>query len=180
MDDGRTLAAVVLAAGRGMRLRPLTDIVPKPLCPVNNVPLIDLRLQRVREVAPDVAVNVHYGRELMEEHLSGRAHLSIEVPQALGTAGALGQLREWIDGRPVLVANADSWHHGDLTDLVAGWDGERIRLLCVQDPVRGDFGSLRHCGAALMLGRTFPHSSRCRAASTRSLGCPLRKPGGSS
>ena len=110
MDDAGTLAAVVLAAGRGMRLRPLTDIVPKPLCPVNNVPLIDLRLRRVREVTEDVAVNIHYGRELTEEHLRGRAHLSNEEGDALGTAGALGKLRDWIAGRAVLVANADSWH----------------------------------------------------------------------
>ena len=133
-----------------MRLRPLTDIVPKPLCPVNNVPLVDLRLRRVREVTDDVAVNIHYGRELMEEHLAARAHLSIEEPEALGTAGALGKLRDWIDGRSVLVANADSWHDDDLAGFVGDWDGERIRLLCVEDPERADFGSLRYCGAALM------------------------------
>lgn len=149
MEDKRSLAAVVLAAGRGMRLRPLTDLVPKPLCPVNNVPLIDLRLRRVREATDDVAVNIHYGRELMEEHLRGRAHLSLE-DEALGTAGALGKLRDWIGGRSVLVANADTWYDGDLLEFVRGWDRERIRLLCIEDPARGDFGTLRYCGAALM------------------------------
>lgn len=142
--------SVLLAAGAGTRLRPLTTLIPKALCPVNNVPLIDIRLRRVREVAADVAVNIHHGRELMEAHLDGRAHLSIEDPEALGTAGALGKLRGWIDGRPVLVANADSWHDDELTTFVHGWDGERIRLLCVEDPARGDFGALRYCGAALM------------------------------
>ena len=144
------LVGVVLAAGRGKRLRPLTDLIPKPLCPVNNVPLIDLRLRYVTRVARDVAVNVHYGRELLEEHLEGRAYLSIEEPEALGTAGALGKLRDWIAGRDVLVANADSWHEQDLSELVAGWDRTSIRLLCVRDPERGDFGHLRYCGTALM------------------------------
>jgi MurNAc alpha-1-phosphate uridylyltransferase len=150
MNEPASLAAVVLAAGAGTRLRPLTSLIPKALCPVNNVPLVDLALRRVGEVTREIAVNVHHGRELMEEHLAGRAHLSIEEPEALGTAGALGELRGWIGGRDVLVANADGWHEENLDDFVRGWDRERIRLLCVRDPVRGDFGDLRYCGAALM------------------------------
>src|SRR5256885_11177075 len=96
------LAAVVLAAGAGARLRPLTDLVPKALCPVNNVPLIDMALERVRSVSEHVAVNVHYRRQQLERHLAGRGvHLSAEEPEALGTAGAIGNLRDWIDGRPL-------------------------------------------------------------------------------
>ena len=146
----RSLAAVVLAAGAGTRLRPLTSLLPKALCPVDNVPLVDLALRRAAAVADDIAVNVHYFRELMTQHLEGRAHLSIELPKPLGTAGALGNLRGWIDGRHVLVLNADCWHRQDLTEFVDGWDQERIRLMCVEDPSRGDFGNLRYCGAALM------------------------------
>jgi mannose-1-phosphate guanylyltransferase/MurNAc alpha-1-phosphate uridylyltransferase len=57
-------------------------------------------------------------------HLADRpwVHLSEEQPEALGTAGALGALRPWIDGRDVLVVNADTWAPGDLTPFVAGWD----------------------------------------------------------
>ena len=144
------LAAVVLAAGAGTRLRPLTDVLPKALCPVGNVPLVDLALQRVRALTPDVAVNVHAGRAQMEQHLAGRVHLSVEEPVALGTAGALGRLRGWIDGRPTVAVNADAWHRFDLTALVDGWDGRRTRLLVVDDPARGDFGEWRYCGAALI------------------------------
>ncbi len=147
------LAAVVLAAGAGRRLRPLTDILPKALCPVDNVALLDLALERVRPLTSSIAVNVHHGRAQMEAHLSRvlpRVHVSIEAPEPLGTAGALGNLRPWIDGRPTLVVNADAWHRFDLSSLAAGWDGERLRLLVVEDPVRGDFGPLRYCGAALM------------------------------
>src|SRR5436190_16800082 len=97
VDD---LAAVVLAAGAGTRLRPLTRLRPKALCPVDNVPLVDLAVGRARTVTSAVAVNAHHGRALMEAHLPRRVHLSIEAPEALGTARALGQLRDWMAGRP--------------------------------------------------------------------------------
>ena len=98
----------MLAAGAGTRLRPLTWLRPKALCPVDNVPLVDLAIGQARAVTTSVAVNCHHGRELMEAHLAGRVHLSVEEPEALGTAGALGALRDWIDERPVLVLNADA------------------------------------------------------------------------
>jgi MurNAc alpha-1-phosphate uridylyltransferase len=146
-----SLAGVVLAAGGGTRLRPLTLIRPKALCPVGNVPLVDLALRRAGALTSSVAVNVHHGRTLMEEHLARRVHLSIEEPDALGTAGALGHLRDWIAGRPVLVVNADAWSPQPLAPLADGWDGERIRLLVVDDPVRADFqGRWRYAGACLM------------------------------
>lgn len=144
------VVAVVLAAGAGTRLRPLTDILPKALCPVDNVALVDLAIERVRPLTPHVAVNVHHGRALLEAHLAGRVHVSVEEPQVLGTAGALGQLRDWIDGRPAMVVNADAWHQFDLAVLLDGWDGERVRLLVVEDAARGDFGQWRQCGASVM------------------------------
>jgi MurNAc alpha-1-phosphate uridylyltransferase len=144
------VAAVVLAAGAGTRLRPLTDMLPKALCPVDNVALVDLAIDRVRPLTERIAVNVHHGRKLLEPNLAGRVHVSVEEPEALGTAGALGQLRDWIDGRPTVVVNADAWHRFDLSVLLDGWDGERVRLLVVDDPARGDFGPWRQCGASIM------------------------------
>jgi NDP-sugar pyrophosphorylase family protein len=130
------IAGVVLAAGLGTRLRPLTDLVPKCLCPVANVPLLDLAVERVRPHVDDVAVNVHHHRLALERHLDDRwpdVHRSIEEPEALGTAGALGRLKPWIAGRPVLVHNSDAWFPADteLDDFVGTWDGERVRLLTV-------------------------------------------------
>src|SRR3954454_9279240 len=151
---GDSLAGVVLAAGSGSRLLPLTRLRPKALCPVGLVPLVDLALSRLAGCAGELAVNVHHGRAEMEAHLHDRVHLSVEEPEALGTAGALGALRPWIDGRPTLVTNADAWLPTDLAtglgDFVTGWDGERVRLLAVDDPDRGDFGPLRYCGVALL------------------------------
>jgi len=112
----------------------LTAIRPKALCPVDNVPLVDLALLAVQRVTSEVAVNVHHGRQLMESHLAGRVHLSFEEDQPLGTAGAVGHLRDWLDGRGVLIVNADTWHQADLAAFAEGWDGECIRLLLAQEP----------------------------------------------
>jgi MurNAc alpha-1-phosphate uridylyltransferase len=142
------VAAVVLAAGRGERLRPLTDLRPKPLCPVDNVPLLAGALDAAFAVTPDVAVNAHHLAAQVEAFVDGRAHVSYE-PVALGTAGAVGNLRPWLDGRDVLVLNGDAWRPGSLASFVEGWDGERVRLLVVRDPGRGDFGEWRFAGASL-------------------------------
>ncbi len=142
----------MLAAGSGTRLRPLTTVLPKALCPVANLALVDAAIARARAVVTSsMAVNVHAGRALMEAHLQDAGvHVSVEEPVALGTAGALGNLRPWIAGRPVLVVNADAWHGADLAAFAAGWDGERARLLTVTDPPLATWGDRAYAGAALL------------------------------
>ena len=157
------LAGVALAAGAGTRLRPLTLLRPKALCPVGGVPLLDLALDRLAAVAGTgpgaLAVNAHHHAHQVVEHVAGRAHVSVETPQALGTAGALGALRGWLDGRDVLVTNADAYLAAGLGSFTDGWDGERCRLLCVPvagTGLRADFpgpagsGGLRYVGACLL------------------------------
>jgi len=151
-----TFAGVVLAAGAGTRLRPLTDLLPKALCPVDNVSLLDGALDRLADAgvgSGSLAVNIHSHAPRMLDHLADRpdVHLSLEEPVALGTAGALGNLRGWIDGRDVVVHNADAWHRADIGALlVDGWDRECIRLLVVDAGEPADFGSLRYAGVAAM------------------------------
>ncbi len=149
---------MVLAAGSGTRLRPLTAERPKALCPVGGVALVDLALARLRPFVGEdgVAVNLHHFAEQLDAHLPASVHRSFEQPVALGTAGALGALAPWIAGRDVAVTNADAWLGADvdLSGLVEGWDRERTRLLCVEDPARGDFATLRYCGVALIPGAT--------------------------
>ena len=114
--------------------------------------MVLLALQRLAPCAADLAVNLHHGAAALDAVLPADIHRSVEQPEVLGTAGALGALRPWIDRRAALVTNADSWLPSplDLKRFVEGWDGDRVRLLCVDDPARGDFGSLRYCGVALM------------------------------
>lgn len=152
-----TPAAVVLAAGRGERLRPLTDRTPKPLLRVGATTLLDAAFARVATVVAldpaHVAVNAHWLADQIVEHVGQRAHMSIEQPEALGTAGAVGQLRPWMGHRDVLIVNSDVWYDGtvDLRAFVDGWDGARPRLLVVADVDRPDFpGGWRFAGVSLL------------------------------
>ncbi|MEX2658651.1 MAG: sugar phosphate nucleotidyltransferase [Acidimicrobiales bacterium] len=128
-----SLAAIVLAAGAGARLAPLSLERPKALCPVGGVPLLDLALAAVARVVGagpgTVAVNAHHGQGAVAAHVAGRAHVSVEAPEALGTAGAVAKLRPWLHGRGALVVNADVWHDADLAAMAAGWEGQRVRVL---------------------------------------------------
>lgn len=157
------VCAVVLAAGEGRRLRPLTEHRPKALCPVGNVPLLDRALARLgalRFADPGtVAVNACYLGDQVVAHLGARAHLSVEPGEPLGTAGGLGNLRDWIDGRGALVGNADAYlsdpHAAPGTDIAAlldGWDGETVRLLGQRMPAgeRGGFSGHRFAGFSLL------------------------------
>lgn len=96
-------------------------------------PLIDHAVDRLRLVTDDVAVNVHESQPTLREHLAAMPGppitVSTEAGERLGTAGPLGALRDWIDGRAVVVVNGDTWCPGGTDDLVRGWDGESIRIL---------------------------------------------------
>jgi MurNAc alpha-1-phosphate uridylyltransferase len=126
-----SLAALVLGAGGGTRLRPLTNLRPKVLCPVGGVPLLGWALDRVAGLGLDVAVNARYHVGQLTAFADGRAHVSDEAsyPDELGTAGAVGALRPWLDGRAVVVVNGDTWTDVPLAPLLDGWDGERVRVL---------------------------------------------------
>jgi NDP-sugar pyrophosphorylase family protein len=151
------VCAVILAAGEGQRLRPLTARVPKALCPVANVPLLDHALARVARLGfadpATVAVNASYLGDQVVAHVGGRAHVSAE-DHPLGTSGGVGKLRTWIDGRGALVGNADAYLAGTGADPVAlldGWDGDTVRLF--GQPAPGEpygFAGHRFAGFSLL------------------------------
>lgn len=154
-----TLAGLVLAAGRGERLRPLTDTTPKPLLNIGGRTLLDTAIDRLAQVMPvrpdTVAVNAHWLAEQIVDAVGERAYVSVEQPEALGTAGAVGQLRDWLDRRDVLITNGDAWYDGevDVAGFVKEWDGKRPRLLVVADEVKPDFeGRWRFAGLSLLPG----------------------------
>lgn len=150
------IAAIVLAAGEGTRLRPLTAIRPKALCPVGNIPMLDRALDLLAEVGiagiDQVAVNACWLADQIVEHVGDRAHMSVER-ELLGSAGSIGRLRAWVAGRPVLVLNADAYFSGDvrLQELIGGWSGDRLRMLGqhhVGGP--GEFGAFDFAGMSLI------------------------------
>jgi NDP-sugar pyrophosphorylase family protein len=155
--DRSEICVVVLAAGEGVRLRPLTEHIPKALCPVGNVPLLDRALAATATLGfagpSRVAVNAWSHANRIVAHVGGRAHVSVETGERpLGGAGGLGVLRPWIDGRPVLVANADAYLDGGaLEPLLDGWDGTQVRLLGVPaGDRRPEFGAYRFAGMSLL------------------------------
>lgn len=157
MRPTHELAALVLASGRGTRLRPLTDATPKPLLEVGGRALLDLALDRVAQVVPldpeHVAVNAHWLADRIAGHVGDRVKVSVEAPEALGTAGAVGQLRGWLAGRDVLITNGDAWFDPvpDLRRFVASWDRRAPRLLVVEDRAQPDFdGRWRFAGVSLL------------------------------
>src|SRR4051794_3546607 len=111
-------AAVVLAAGAGERLRPLTQLRPKPLCPVANTALLDGALVRVGAVVPagSVAVNAHHHADQVQAHLADRpdVHLSVEPDRARGTAGGPGRARGRRGGRAGGGVQGGRWWAGAL------------------------------------------------------------------
>ena len=126
--------AMVLAAGLGTRMRPLTDDRPKALVEVGGKALIDHVLDRLADAGVTKAVvNVHWFADRLESHLAARTRpaivISDERAELLETGGGLKKARRLLGDDPVFVANIDSvWiDHGDaLGDLIRLWDPERM------------------------------------------------------
>lgn len=119
------LRALVLAAGRGERLRPLTATLPKPLLPIAGRPLLAWTLERLRAAGCEaVAINLHHlGTQIRDRFggsFRGMPLTYSEEPQLLGTAGALPPLREFFaPADRVIVVNGDSLCRWPIEGLLA-------------------------------------------------------------
>lgn len=140
--------AMVLAAGRGERMRPLTDERPKPLIEVNGRPMIDQVLDRLAEAGvEETVVNLHYRGAMLRSHLCGRDRPHIvfsEEETLLDTGGGLAKALPQLGDAPFFVANGDVvWLDGPkpaLWRLAAAWDAERMDALLLVQPGNGAFG----------------------------------------
>ncbi|MGB5950344.1 MAG: nucleotidyltransferase family protein [Parvibaculum sp.] len=138
--------AMVMAAGKGTRMRPLTDTMPKPLVPFMGVPLIDHVLDRLEEAGIEEAiVNVHRFADQVEAHLAGRRSprivISDERERLLDTGGGAKQALHLLGEDPIVTFNSDSvWVEGlgsNLPGLLSAFDPERMdALLMIADAVR--------------------------------------------
>ena len=136
--------AMVMAAGLGKRMRPLTATRPKPLIEVAGKPLIDHVLDRLRAAGVEqVVVNVHYLADALEAHLAARADglgvtISDERGLLLETGGGLVQAAPMIAEDTFLVVNSDNyWIDGpadSLRLLASHWDEARMDALLLLIP----------------------------------------------
>ncbi len=145
--------AMVLAAGLGTRMRPLTDRIPKPLVALRGRPLIDHVLDRLAAAGVSRAVvNVHHHADTLEAHLRQRRApqivLSDERDALLDTGGGIVRALPLLGSQPFLIHNSDSvWVEGvgsNLERLLAAWDPERmdcLMLLALGSTSRGYDGT---------------------------------------
>ena len=136
--------AMIMAAGLGKRMRPLTATKPKPLIEVGGKALLDHVLDRLRVAGvKKVVVNVHYLADALEAHLASRAHglevvISDERKLLMETGGGLVQAAPLIDSDPFLVLNSDNlWIDGPadtIRVLASQWDDARMDALLLLVP----------------------------------------------
>ncbi|CUQ68355.1 nucleotidyltransferase family protein [Candidatus Nitrospira inopinata] len=119
------MKAMILAAGLGTRLRPLTDGMPKPLLPVGGTPLIVWNLLLLRRHGfRDVVINLHYLGSMIEEALGDGSQFGLRITYSkettiLGTGGGIKRAEPYFNGEPVLVLNGDTLVELDLKEVMA-------------------------------------------------------------
>ncbi|HTN43032.1 MAG TPA: nucleotidyltransferase family protein [Nitrospiria bacterium] len=107
------MKAMILAAGLGTRLRPLTDNLPKPLLPLEDRPLIEYTLRLLRKYGlREVVINLHYQGEKIVQALGDGSRWGMKIryseePQILGTGGGIKKMARFFSDEPFLVINSD-------------------------------------------------------------------------
>ncbi len=149
------MKAMVLAAGRGERLRPITDTTPKPLVPIAGKPLIVYHLEALaRAGIRDVVVNLSWLADKLRDTLRDGSRYGVRItytdegPVALETGGGIFNAIQHLGPGPFLVVNGDTFTEIDFGALRAAADadaraGASARIVLVPNPIqhpRGDFG----------------------------------------
>ena len=143
------MKAMLLAAGRGERMRPLTDSLPKPLVPVAGRPLIAWHLAALAAAGyREVVVNTSWLAEALHAALGDGASFGVRItwsdegPVPLETGGGIFRAVPLLGPGPFLVVNADIWTDIDFARLELESDAHAHLVLVANPPhnVRGDFG----------------------------------------
>ncbi len=142
--------AMILSAGRGERLRPLTDHLPKPLVKAGGQPLLYWHVQKLRQAGIlDIIVNSAWLHEQIEEYLGDgsafgvRITHSVEGPGGLETAGGIIKALPFFEGRPFLAVNGDTLMDLDYRQFLENIPAPgQARIFLTQNPphnAKGDF-----------------------------------------
>ena len=172
--------AMILAAGRGERMRPLTDTTPKPLIPVAGQTMLDRAMARLdAHGVRTVVVNVHHLGEQIVAHLGARARI-VREERLLETGGSVKNALPLLGDGPYFILNGDGlWRDGPrpmLSRMEAAWDPARMDALLLLHPLataigreakdRGDYfldadGRAHHRAAAAAAPYLFASVSVC-------------------
>ncbi len=135
------MKAMILAAGLGTRLKPLTEEIAKPMVPIVNKPVMEHTLALLaRHGIRDLFVNIHYYPEAMREHFGDGSRWGVNLTfsyeeELLGTAGGVKKLEREFAGDDFLVISGDALTDLDLTSLMAYHKSKRSIATLVLTPV---------------------------------------------
>ncbi len=116
--------AMILAAGLGTRLRPITNHTPKPLLPLDGSPLIDHQLRYLADYGiKSVVINLHHLGDRIREHVGDGSRYGVEVnysdePIILGTGGGIKQAARYFGRKPFVALNADALTEADIGAMI--------------------------------------------------------------
>lgn len=138
----RIKKAMVLAAGYGVRLRPLTEHTPKPLVPVAGRPMIEYALDKLRAYGiEEVIINVSYLKDQLTDYVAkikGMRFSISEEPEPLETGGGLKQALPFLGNEPIFTINSDIiWQdegQSALERLAKNWDDAAMDMLLLAQP----------------------------------------------
>jgi len=167
------MKAMILAAGRGQRMRPLTDKTPKPLLTVNGTPLIEYHLQKLAQQGiREVVINHAWLGEQIENTLGDGSrwgltiHYSPEPEGGLETAGGIINALPMLGEQPFWVINGDIWTDIDFARLPKKLENEQLaHLIMVENPEHNTAGDF-----AVVAGRLAPKSKQKRAYTYSGIG----------
>ena len=117
------MKAIILAGGRGKRLRPITDYVPKPLIPIKNIPIIEWQIKYLKKFGiSEIIICSGYKTKMIEDYLNNKK-LGIKITfsiesKPLGTGGAIKKAGKKIKDKSFLVINGDTITNIDLKKLI--------------------------------------------------------------
>jgi len=153
--------AILLAAGFGTRLRPLTDTVPKCLVPIDGEPLLDIWLRRLADAGiAKFLVNTHYLGATVSGHLQGshyRDRIRVVYEETLlGTAGTLLANLDFLDGADGFLIHTDNWCVGDLDAFVVAHRNRPadclMTMMCFRTPTPSTSGIVELDSRGVVVG----------------------------